>query len=106
MEEQEEQVEVRDLQEELSKLRSLKTQTGFFYLMKIAEIQVKERTDQLILSPLATMDAVLGQEYQKGEIAGIKLFVEFTDIRIRDLEEQIETALAGKEQENEPLGNS
>jgi hypothetical protein len=81
---------VRELQEELSELRRLKTFPGFAWLLKVAEDQVKSRTEVIILTPLSGVDAALEQEYKKGEISGIKLFSELVDIRIDELERDIE----------------
>lgn len=102
METQREEVSrVRELQEELSKLASLKEHAGYQYLMEIAEAQVKGRMDQMILTPLEGMDQVLRQEYAKGEVAGIRLFTNIVEIRLTDLQEEIEDLVPREENEDE-----
>lgn len=83
----------REAQEELSGLRALQGHKGFQELLKIAQIQVDNRTQQIFLNPLKSLDAALEQEYSKGEVAGIKLFMEMTKIRIQDLEDEIKGLL-------------
>ena len=102
----EEDSRVRELQEELSRLRALKDFAGYKYLLEIADNQIKGRQDALILRPLAKMDDVLSQEYSKGEIAGIRLFRELTDIRIADLEEEIARATQEDEQDGTGTDNA
>ena len=38
--------------------------------------QCEGRTNELILSPLATLDGALAQEYAKGEIAGMRFAIQ------------------------------
>lgn len=85
--------EVRELQEELSRLRALQQHPGYEYLMRIAGAQLETRRQQIILTPLQTMDEVLGQEYAKGETSGIELFTKIVEIRVRDLEDEIQERL-------------
>jgi hypothetical protein len=93
--------EVRELQEELSRLRSLQEHPGFEYLMRIAGAQLETRKQQILLTPLPTMDSVLGQEYAKGEVSGIELFTRIVDIRMRDLAEEIQERLRDNEHDAE-----
>ncbi len=93
--------EVRDLQEELSRLTSFRNHPGYEELMKIAEDQLDARIGAVLLTPLNGLDETLKQEFEKGEISGIKLFVKMTDIQIQTLKEEIEDKLT-KEQSNEP----
>ena len=88
-EDQDQQVEVRVLQEESSKLQSLKEHAGYAYLMQIAQGQLTQRAGNVLLKALRTMDEVLEQEFQKGEYSGIRLFTEIVDLRIEDLKQQI-----------------
>lgn len=85
--------QLRELQEELSELRSLQRTRGYARLMFIAEEQVKARTSNVILNALKCMDDVLEQEYKKGEIAGIQLIMEMTNTHILALESEIESKL-------------
>jgi hypothetical protein len=99
VEEEREEGTLRELQEELSKLRDLRGHNGYRYLMEIAAAQVETRRN-FERSPLKSLDATLEQEFQKGEIAGILLFSEIVDIRVTDLEEQIKTLTEVEEDEN------
>ncbi len=94
-------VEVRELQEELSKLRGLVLHAGYDYLVKIAQAQLETRRQQIILTPLKSMDEVLAQEFAKGETAGIELFTRLVDIRINDLESEINERLKENGDESE-----
>lgn len=78
----------------MHRLTSLKSHPGFKELMQIAEVQAREREKTIILTPLKGMDDTLEQEYRKGEVAGIMLFMEMTNIRIASLQEEINTGLA------------
>ena len=100
-----EESRVRELQEELSRLKALQDFAGYRYLIEIADAQIKARQDQLILKPLERMDEVLAQEYAKGEISGIRLFRELVGIRITDLEEEI-TSLLPQEELNDESADS
>lgn len=93
--------ELRELQEELSRLSSLQSHAGYAYLLEIAGAQMDARKQQVFLTPLNTMDEVLRQEYAKGEIAGIDLFSKIVDVRIRDLQEEIQERLKDNEHESE-----
>ncbi len=95
----EDQREVRELQEEQSRLRSLLGHSGFTYLKEVLESQAASRTDHIILNPLESMDDVLEQEYKKGEAAGILLACRFAEVRLEDLAEQIEDKLKAKRKE-------
>jgi hypothetical protein len=96
----EEEEPLRELQEVLSDLTSLKDSRGYKRLMMVAQGQVESRTNQLILAPLAGMDAVFAQEYAKGEIAGIRLFTEIVDDQIKVLEDEIQEKLKEQEKAN------
>lgn len=93
--------EVRELQEELSSLNSLKKHPGYQYLISVAEGQIASRMQGLILTPLKTMDEVLEQEYKKGEVGGVMLFKEIVDIQIKALEDEIQSKLEELENVNE-----
>jgi hypothetical protein len=93
--------EARELQEELFELKKLRDSRGYQWLLNLASEQVASRT-QLLLQPLTTHDAVLMQEFAKGEMAGINLFMKIIDIHTESLEEQIQDLIdAAKPQENQ-----
>ena len=93
--------ELRELQEELSKLKSLQEHRGYEYLMQVAESQLENRRQQILLTPLRAMDEVLMQEYSKGEVSGIELFTKLVEIRINDLTQEIQERLKEDERDDE-----
>ena len=97
MEDQE--VRLRELQEECSNYRELQEHIGWVKLMEIAEGQVELRLPA-VLDKLDNLLEATGQEYEKGVIQGIKLFSQLPGIQIESLEQDIN--LAEKELENEP----
>ena len=84
---------LRELQEALFDLKALKKHKGYERLLLAADDQVKGRVDNLVLNPLQCMDEVLKQEYAKGEIHGIRLFMAMTDDQIDVLESEIDKIL-------------
>lgn len=99
--------ELRELQEELSRLKALVLTPGFKYFMEVLATQVENRKQQIILTPLKKMDEVLEQEYQKGEVAGIALSMNFVEIRVKNIEDEIleilkETQDAGTNRDDSP----
>jgi hypothetical protein len=93
--------ELRELQEEQYRLRSLKDHPGFKYLQEVLQAQVETRTKAIILAPLASLDEVPNQEYAKGEAAGILFAKEFVDTRLNALAEEIQDILEKKESGDE-----
>lgn len=90
---------LRELQEALFELKNLRDSRGFKRFLIIAREQSNSRKDTLILTPLKSMDEVLGQEYAKGEVAGIDLMMTITDAEIDSLETEI-AELLKEENEN------
>lgn len=100
MDDQEEQPrELRELQEERHNLKKLQESAPFKFLVGTADSQIKTRTDNIILRPLANLDEALAQEYAKGEVAGIRLFTQMVPTLIETLDEEI-AELIEKENEN------
>lgn len=60
-------------QEQKRHLKALLESEGWRILRGVLEEQVHNRTESIILVPLEGADAVYGQEYAKGEIAGLRL---------------------------------
>jgi len=92
--------ELRELQEEMSILVSLTEHRGYRHLMQIAHEQLETRKQEVFLKPLEGLDETWKQEYMKGEIAGIALFMSMTDVRLQLVREDINTRLSEEEQEN------
>ena len=81
-----EEVEVRhrQLSEELGRLELLVEAHGWIRLMEIADGQILNRMPA-VMTPLVDLFKVGEQEFEKGEINGIKLFCELPHKRIADL---------------------
>ena len=92
--------DLRELQEEASSLKSLKNHLGYKRLMEHLNGQVTARREDIILKPLPSVDAALGQEYAKGECAGLMLAIGFLDGHLEALIADIETQLEALEKEN------
>ena len=75
---------LRRLSEELHKLEGLVASKGWERLEKIAEDQCSLRFGE-INGKLTGIDQVLGQEYEKGTIQGIKLFMTLPHRAIHDI---------------------
>jgi len=86
VEEQEARLQV--MSEELHNLQRLEDHPGWKMILEYAEGQVGNRIPTA-LGKLETLLDITGQEYEKGEIAGIQLFVQIPGIVQRDLEEKI-----------------
>lgn len=97
---QDQGVTLRELQEELSNLRRLSQSAEFQLYLHYLEGQCELRKQQVFLTPLTAMDEVLGQEYVKGEIAGLHHAGHIVTTRIADLQDQIQAALKETENEN------
>lgn len=81
--------DLREVQEELALVRGLVKHAAWKQLMEIAGKQLTTRTDNVILIPVTGADACFGQEFMKGEIAGIRLFMNLPRILEEQLEDEI-----------------
>jgi hypothetical protein len=93
--------EVAELQEEQAKLLQLTRTPGWEYFQEILAAQEKTRSDTVLLTPLRSMDQVLEQEYQKGEIAGIMLSAKLVKARLDDIHERLTELLKPKSEEGQ-----
>ena len=84
---------------ELSEFHSLVKSQGWDRLLKIASAQIEPRKNKILYEPLRTRDATLEQEFMKGEIAGIALFMRLPQDRIADLKDLMK---ANEADENGP----
>lgn len=89
------------LGEQIRELKDLIASPGWQKYSGLMDEQQKGRVDQLVLSPLPSMDAVLGSEYAKGEIAGIRLCLELIPTFIEQLEDEREVLESRLGAENE-----
>lgn len=79
---------LRELQEELSNVRTLIDHVGWNELMTFAQEQVKLRTPG-VLGRMNSLFDIVGQEFDKGEISGIHLFCNLPAVRVESLEQDI-----------------
>lgn len=80
----------RALSEELSRLQSLVEHAGWTRLMEIADGQCRNR-EAMIYAPLENLLQLGKQEFEKGEVAGIKLFTVLPHKRIADIKQELES---------------
>ena len=73
---------------------------GWDQLAEYARAQVKLRNQQVV-APAGSLDGLIQQEYMKGEMAGIDLFMRFPEIVERDFGEQIEEFLSEIKETND-----
>lgn len=66
--------------------RELLASEGWRILKEVVEQQIKSRTDHIILTPRGDMKSEWDQEYKKGEVAGMKLVLEFPKVEQEQLE--------------------
>ena len=78
----------------VSDLRHLLRSPGWARLLKMAEAQCDTRSKN-VLAPLEGKSPY-DLEFQKGEIAGIRLFMQLPEIALENLKEQLD------EDQNEP----
>ena len=79
---------LRELQEELSNVKSLVDHIGWNGLMVFAKEQVALRTPG-VLGRMESLLLLSGQEFDKGEISGIHLFCNLPEVRVESLEQDI-----------------
>ena len=66
------QEQIDEAREALEEMRALVLQPGWARISKIAQAQIEARKNEVLLQPTTDTYA---QEYMKGEIQGIQLFV-------------------------------
>jgi hypothetical protein len=80
-------------------LAGLTAHPGWKFLERMAEAQIDRRKNEIFLKPLTSMDAVVGQEFLKGEATGIATFMAFPQTVIDDADAVIASLTADKEEE-------
>jgi len=84
-------------------LKELVATPGWKFLMEIAEAQRMVRSNKILLTPRAA-DEMTIQEFEKGEVAGVLLFMNMPATAIEALSDEIEEwkkVLNLNEEENE-----
>ena len=103
-----EEVRRAQLQEEilslLGQFRSLVKSRGWEQLVEYGNAQVAFRTNELILNPSTSLADLANQEYLKGEIAGIRLFLSMPDTIIEANKAYL-TAIKEDEDGKDSTGN-
>lgn len=66
-------------------LQSLVDSPGWKKYISIVEEQVAVRTNKIILQPLLTHDAVLEQEFSKGEVAALRTVASLPETVLKEL---------------------
>ena len=89
---EEERGQLEQLQKVLREFRGLRKFPGWDRLAEFATAQIESRKN-LTLEPATGVDMMVQQEFAKGEIAGIALFMRFPDIIEEDYADQIEVLL-------------
>lgn len=75
-----------DLRKVLRDLQELVKSPGWAQVLDLCAEQLYNRGEMIFKVPLMSMDEVLGQEYSKGEMAGIALFKEMPELTITAIE--------------------
>jgi hypothetical protein len=68
----------------LREFQSLGSYPGWVRLVKMGREQVERRMEDIRLTPLASLDAALAQEYEKGVAAGIELLLRIPEIAVEE----------------------
>lgn len=89
-----EEMDLRQLQEERSKLGKVVESDGYQWLVALMENQIQARFQELI-NPLKGMDEVLHEQYLKGELSGIQT----VRLMIPTYLEDVNSRITGKEEE-------
>lgn len=71
-------------------LKELQESPGWRILSRIAEAQVKARTDAVMLSPRGDMKTEWDHEFKKGEVSGMRLILSLPSSHLDLLEAQKE----------------
>lgn len=86
------------LNEEKELWEALTNHGAWKLLQNIGAEQMSGRIDQIVLTPLKTVDEALSTEFMKGEVAAIRLFLKMPELQVEQLTQDIINAK--KENEN------
>lgn len=70
---------------------------GWDILMRVLENQIGHLTNQVLLTPLTSMDGALEQEFNKGHLMGLRAFAKVPQQIIEDAEAIIATITPDEE---------
>ncbi len=85
------------LQEQKELWASLQAHAGWKALAALVEEQMSTRINGILFHPLTSNDEVLGEQYVKGEVAAMRLFIELPRLE----EERVSEELQKEETEND-----
>ena len=93
---------LEEIQIQRRRLHSLRSLPLWEELANFVEEQVAIRTHEIVLTPLENHDKVLEQEFAKGEVNGIWLFVQYVASKLDELnamEEMFEKEIADEHED-------
>ena len=67
-------------------LKELRDSPGWVILTRVANAQVKARTDAVMLSPRGEMKTEWDHEFNKGEVAGMRFMLELVENQLETLD--------------------
>lgn len=67
-------------------LKELRDSPGWAILTRVANAQVKARTDAVMLSPRGEMKTEWDHEFKKGEVAGMRFMLELVENQLETLD--------------------
>jgi len=85
--------------ERKSALEGLVKSPGWGLLRKVAEEQVRLRERHILLKPLTGLDGVPAQEFEKGEVAGLRLLLTLPENMIAGIEYEMKEGATNDESE-------
>lgn len=86
--------------EQKSALRGLLGHPGWDIMKTVFAQWIADRTDRVVLLPVGTIQDGYQQEFMKGEVAAMRLLLEYPKIMLDEAEEIIE-AFKGSEDDDE-----
>lgn len=63
---------------------------GFRRFIDVLDEQVRIRSGNVLMTPLSDINSILGQEFMKGEVAGLNMAMRFVEARILDVETEVD----------------
>jgi len=89
---QEKPLPLSEVKNRLDALRSLVSSQGWGLLREVIRQQEETRSDKILFQPLESHDAVLGQEFTKGEAAAFRLVAQLPEAMISMYEQEVKHA--------------
>lgn len=83
--------QILNLREKIHEIKVFIDSEPWKQYTRLVDSQCNGRVDQMILTPLSGVDAAFGQEYAKGEIAGMRLAVAMMAQSVEDLQTEMES---------------